>query len=144
MGNCCLPFAGHEDSEENLMESLALHSRGNQSDGISRHSTQTITSLPTYTSFPRYTPSRNIENQRKMAQYAFRGYYPGFGRIPKGSEAELVAAGWPSWLVEDAGEALKGRVPRKEKSFHKLEKVCSFHYLFFYILFILSSGYIST
>ncbi|XP_074337320.1 putative serine/threonine-protein kinase At1g09600 [Apium graveolens] len=28
-----------------------------------------------------------------MAQYAFRGYHPGFGRIPKGSEAELVGEG---------------------------------------------------
>lgn len=126
MGNCCLPFAGHEDREEDLMESFPLHNSGNQGDGISGHS-----SFPTYTSFPRYTPSRNIENQRKLAQNAFRAYHPGFGRIPKGSEAELVAAGWPLWIVEDAGEALKGWVPRKEKSFHNLEKVCSFPFLFF-------------
>ncbi|KAL8146412.1 cyclin-dependent kinase C-2 C-like isoform X2 [Apium graveolens] len=36
----------------------------------------------------------------------------------KGSEAELIAAGWPPWMVEDAREALKG-----VKSFQKLEKI---------------------
>lgn len=138
MGNCCLPFAGHEDCEDNQMESLPFHSRGNQTDGMSRHSA--ITSFSTYTSFPRYTPARNIENQRKMAQFGFGGYHPGFGRIPKGSEAELVAAGWPLWMVEESGEALKGWVPRKENSLQKLAKVYSFPYLFFYYLCFFLSG----
>ncbi|KAK1398337.1 hypothetical protein POM88_008200 [Heracleum sosnowskyi] len=102
----------------------AIGYRGNWSHRISRHSgMQAITSLPTYTSFPRYMPAKNYENQRKKARYAFRWYHPDFGRIPEGSEAELIAAGWPLRMVEEAGEALKGWVPRKEKSFQKLEKI---------------------
>ncbi|KAK1395604.1 putative serine/threonine-protein kinase [Heracleum sosnowskyi] len=120
MGNCCIPFAGHDDSDEIAMESLPLHSEGNGSPRISRQSDmQATASLTTYTSFPKYTP----ENQRKKGQYAFRGYHASFGRIPGSSEAELIAAGWPSWMVEYAGEALKGWVPRKEKSFQRLETI---------------------
>lgn len=131
MGNCCLPFVGHDDSEENAMESLPLHSESHRSHR------QVTTSLPTYTSFPKYTPSRNKEKQRRKAQYAFRGYHAGFGRIPKDGEAELIAAGWPSWMVEDAGEALKGWVPRNEKSFRRFEKVFS-DSLFFFLIFLSS------
>ncbi|XP_010542778.1 PREDICTED: probable serine/threonine-protein kinase At1g09600 [Tarenaya hassleriana] len=43
--------------------------------------------------------------------------------IPHGPEAELVAAGWPSWLVSVAGEAIKGWVPRCAESFEMLEKI---------------------
>ncbi|CAA6667772.1 unnamed protein product [Spirodela intermedia] len=36
---------------------------------------------------------------------------------------KLVAAGWPSWLVGVAGEAVRGWVPRKAESFEKLDKI---------------------
>ncbi|GFP86397.1 probable serine/threonine-protein kinase at1g54610 [Phtheirospermum japonicum] len=36
---------------------------------------------------------------------------------------ELVAAGWPSWLVAVAGEAIRGWVPRKADTFEKLDKI---------------------
>lgn len=45
---------------------------------------------------------------------------------PHSPEAELIAAGWPSWLTSVAGEAIKGWVPRRAESFEKLEKVSSF------------------
>ncbi|KAI7757542.1 hypothetical protein M8C21_032781, partial [Ambrosia artemisiifolia] len=38
-------------------------------------------------------------------------------------EAELVAAGWPSWLSAVAGEAIHGWLPLKSESFERLEKI---------------------
>ncbi|XP_074345679.1 putative serine/threonine-protein kinase At1g09600 [Apium graveolens] len=118
MGNYCLLLIGHNDTQEDAMKSLPLHSEGNWSHGISRHN-----SLSTYTSFPKYSPSWNKENRRKKALYAFRRCYPGIGRIPKGGEAELIAAGWPSWMVEDPSEALREWIPRKLKSFELLRQI---------------------
>ncbi|GAB2274788.1 hypothetical protein Dimus_009562 [Dionaea muscipula] len=48
---------------------------------------------------------------------------PGKGTVPKTREAEQVAAGWPSWLVEVAGEAIKGWIPRQADDFQKLDKI---------------------
>ncbi|KAF8087499.1 hypothetical protein N665_0583s0008 [Sinapis alba] len=42
---------------------------------------------------------------------------------PHSPEAELIAAGWPSWLTSVAGEAIKGWIPRHAESFEKLEKI---------------------
>ncbi|MBA0837351.1 hypothetical protein Goarm_009516 [Gossypium armourianum] len=42
---------------------------------------------------------------------------------PARADAELVAAGWPSWLASVAGEAVRGWVPRRIESFEKLEKI---------------------
>ncbi|KAD0657027.1 hypothetical protein E3N88_43917 [Mikania micrantha] len=41
--------------------------------------------------------------------------------IPKAIEGELVVAGWPSWLVEVAGEAINGWLPRRADTLEKLE-----------------------
>ncbi|XP_058101025.1 probable serine/threonine-protein kinase At1g54610 isoform X1 [Magnolia sinica] len=49
--------------------------------------------------------------------------HPGIGSIPKASEGEQVAAGWPAWLVAVAGEAIRGWVPRRADSFEKLDKI---------------------
>ncbi|CAL9120016.1 unnamed protein product [Musa textilis] len=43
--------------------------------------------------------------------------------VPSGSAREHVAAGWPSWLVSVAGEAVKGWLPRRANSFKKLDKI---------------------
>ncbi|KFK32036.1 hypothetical protein AALP_AA6G191700 [Arabis alpina] len=43
--------------------------------------------------------------------------------VPHSPEAELIAAGWPSWLTSVAGEAIKGWVPRPAESFEKLDKI---------------------
>lgn len=123
--------------KQNIIESLPSDSEGNRSHRMSRHSgMQTIISLHTYTSFPRFMPARINENQRNMAPYAFCGYHHGFRRNFEGREVEPIAAGWPPWMVEDAGEALRGCVPTKEKSFHKLEKVYSLTFFRIYFLIL--------
>ncbi|XP_022994207.1 LOW QUALITY PROTEIN: probable serine/threonine-protein kinase At1g09600 [Cucurbita maxima] len=38
-------------------------------------------------------------------------------------EGALVIAGWPSWLISVAGEAINGLIPRKAESFQKLDKI---------------------
>ncbi|XP_072973967.1 probable serine/threonine-protein kinase At1g54610 [Typha angustifolia] len=43
--------------------------------------------------------------------------------VPNGIEGEHVAAGWPRWLTEVAGEAVRGWLPRKAESFEKIDKI---------------------
>ncbi|KAF3493087.1 hypothetical protein DY000_02055062 [Brassica cretica] len=45
------------------------------------------------------------------------------GNLSKYLEAEQVAAGWPSWLSNVAGEAIHGWVPFRSDAFEKLEKI---------------------
>ncbi|KAL9255347.1 putative serine/threonine-protein kinase [Drosera capensis] len=49
--------------------------------------------------------------------------HPAVGTIPNAVEGEQVAAGWPEWLAEVAGEAIRGWVPRQAESFKKLDKI---------------------
>ncbi|XP_059663162.1 probable serine/threonine-protein kinase At1g54610 isoform X2 [Cornus florida] len=49
--------------------------------------------------------------------------YPGMGSLPRATEGEQVAAGWPSWLAAAAGEAIKGWLPRRADTFEKLDKI---------------------
>lgn len=53
-------------------------------------------------------------------------HHPNPGRVINSVEGEQVAAGWPSWLVTVAGEAIKGWIPRRANTFEKLDKVGSF------------------
>lgn len=50
-------------------------------------------------------------------------------RMTSGTEAEEIAAGWPSWLTSVAGEAIKGWIPRSAESYEKLNKVSLFESL---------------
>lgn len=43
--------------------------------------------------------------------------------LPRAAEGEQVAAGWPSWLVAVAGEAIRGWLPRSADTFEKLDMV---------------------
>lgn len=43
--------------------------------------------------------------------------------MPHGAKAEQVSAGWPSWLVSVAGEAIQGWIPRSAESYEKLNKI---------------------
>ncbi|CAH8282620.1 unnamed protein product [Eruca vesicaria subsp. sativa] len=52
----------------------------------------------------------------------FQTLQPGTS-VPLSPEAELISAGWPSWLTSVAGDAIKGWVPRHAESFEKLEKI---------------------
>ncbi|XP_058218057.1 probable serine/threonine-protein kinase At1g54610 [Rhododendron vialii] len=65
----------------------------------------------------------NFERKREKGAYAVATHYPGLGNIPKASEGEQVAAGWPPWLSAVAGEAIRGWVPRRADSFEKLDKI---------------------
>lgn len=48
------------------------------------------------------------------------------GSVTNGERAAKVIAGWPSWLVSVAGEAINGWIPRCADSFEKLEMVRAF------------------
>ncbi|XP_006349306.1 probable serine/threonine-protein kinase At1g09600 [Solanum tuberosum] len=43
--------------------------------------------------------------------------------VRNGVDGAQVVAGWPSWLTNVAGEAIKGWVPRKGDSFEKLDQI---------------------
>ncbi|XP_031124397.1 probable serine/threonine-protein kinase At1g09600 [Ipomoea triloba] len=43
--------------------------------------------------------------------------------VRNGVDGAQVVAGWPSWLTDVAGEAIRGWIPRKADSFEKLEKI---------------------
>ncbi|KAK1319664.1 putative serine/threonine-protein kinase [Acorus calamus] len=43
--------------------------------------------------------------------------------LPRHVYGEQVAAGWPSWLSEVAGEAINGWTPRRADTFEKLDKI---------------------
>ncbi|KAK1389308.1 putative serine/threonine-protein kinase [Heracleum sosnowskyi] len=62
-------------------------------------------------------------NERGRMEFVFRARHPGSGGIPRARQGEQVAAGWPSWLTEVAGEALKGWIPRRLDSFENLVKI---------------------
>lgn len=48
---------------------------------------------------------------------------PRDGSIPGQAVGEQVAAGWPQWLSEVAGEAINGWIPRRADTFEKLAKI---------------------
>lgn len=54
------------------------------------------------------------------------------GNLSKYLEAEQVAAGWPAWLSNVAGEAIHGWIPFRSDAFEKLEKVTTYNSLFLF------------
>ncbi|XP_059662650.1 probable serine/threonine-protein kinase At1g54610 [Cornus florida] len=67
--------------------------------------------------------SENFERKREKTEYIVATHHPAVGSIPKATEGEQVAAGWPAWLAAVAGEAIRGWVPRRADSFEKLDKI---------------------
>lgn len=65
--------------------------------------------------------SEKLDSKKERTDYVVQ--HPGMGSIPKATEAEQVAAGWPAWLAAVAGEAIRGWVPRRADSFEKLNKI---------------------
>lgn len=59
---------------------------------------------------------------------------PRLSNPPKHLQGEQVVAGWPSWLVNVAGEAINGWTPRRADTFQKLDKASSFFFFLFIIL----------
>lgn len=72
-----------------------------------------------------YDEDYKLEKEKRERSEVGGVNHPGIGRVPKASEGEQVAAGWPSWLAAVAGEAIKGWIPRRADTFEKLDKVCS-------------------
>ena len=66
-----------------------------------------------------------VKKKRANSEVVVPDYLP-IEIIPKAMKGEQVAAGWPSWLAEVAGEAINGWVPLCANTFEKLDKVCSF------------------
>ncbi|XP_059440886.1 probable serine/threonine-protein kinase At1g54610 [Corylus avellana] len=66
--------------------------------------------------------SEHLERKREKTEYVV-AQYPGMGTVPKATEGEQIAAGWPSWLAAVAGEAIRGWTPRRADSFQKLDKI---------------------
>ncbi|XP_071726309.1 probable serine/threonine-protein kinase At1g54610 [Rutidosis leptorrhynchoides] len=64
----------------------------------------------------------HYEKKNEVSQVLV-GKIPGIGAISKGVEGEQVVAGWPSWLVAVAGEAINGWLPRRADTFEKLDKI---------------------
>ena len=73
-----------------------------------------------------YDEDYKIEKEKRERSEVLGVNHPGMGIVPKASEGEQVAAGWPSWLAAVAGEAIKGWIPRRADTFEKLDKVCFF------------------
>lgn len=48
--------------------------------------------------------------------------------VPNHVDAELLAAGWPCWLILHAREAIMGWVPRRADSFEKLDTIGQGHH----------------
>ncbi|XVE66190.1 hypothetical protein DITRI_Ditri08aG0060700 [Diplodiscus trichospermus] len=63
------------------------------------------------------------KNRVEKIEFTVAGHHPGSGRVLNSIEGEQVAAGWPSWLVAVAGEAIKGWIPRRANTFEKLDKI---------------------
>ncbi|XVE92749.1 hypothetical protein REPUB_Repub01dG0126500 [Reevesia pubescens] len=63
------------------------------------------------------------KNKVETCEVTISGHHPDSGRVLNSIEGEQVAAGWPSWLVAVAGEALKGWIPRRANTFEKLDKI---------------------
>ncbi|KAE8678088.1 Cyclin-dependent kinase C-1 [Hibiscus syriacus] len=64
----------------------------------------------------------NLDRKREKMEYVVV-QHPGIGSVPKATQGEQVAAGWPAWLVAVAGEAIRGWLPRRADSFEKLDKI---------------------
>ncbi|XP_010535099.1 PREDICTED: probable serine/threonine-protein kinase At1g54610 [Tarenaya hassleriana] len=62
-------------------------------------------------------------NRKKVRMGNIASSHPAMGSVPKATEGEHVAAGWPPWLAAVAGEAIRGWVPRRADSFEKLDKI---------------------
>ncbi|KAI3809926.1 hypothetical protein L1987_19529 [Smallanthus sonchifolius] len=68
-------------------------------------------------------PGDNFERKRDPKESIVSTHHPALGSVPRATEGEQVAAGWPPWLAVVAGEAIKGWVPRRADSFEKLDKI---------------------
>ncbi|KAL6139821.1 hypothetical protein ACLB2K_058122 [Fragaria x ananassa] len=68
--------------------------------------------------------SKELNNNKSKKEGSGKGGFSfKLGFSHRSLEAEQVAAGWPSWLSNAAGEAIYGWVPLKADAYEKLEKI---------------------
>ncbi|KAI4378323.1 hypothetical protein MLD38_015814 [Melastoma candidum] len=63
------------------------------------------------------------KQRREKGEEGVVAAYESIRRVPKATEGEQVAAGWPTWLSAAAGEAVRGWLPRRADTFEKLDKI---------------------
>ncbi|WOL15845.1 putative serine/threonine-protein kinase [Canna indica] len=63
------------------------------------------------------------EDEERPARRRRHRLEPRLSNPPGHVHGEQVAAGWPSWLANVAGEAIKGLTPRRADAFEKIDKI---------------------
>ncbi|XP_042008551.1 probable serine/threonine-protein kinase At1g54610 [Salvia splendens] len=133
---CGKPSSAVEDSEvspkqrelsrkaSELRMAMGVSSRRNQSFSMKENlESGDVKMIDKKVSGSRKVRDDYYEKQRKGSCEELGGNFPNMGSLPSAVEGEQVAAGWPSWLVAVAGEAIRGWVPRKADTFEKLDKI---------------------
>lgn len=133
MGCVCAKASAVKDSEESpkqrelirktseLRVARAISSKRNESFQLKEHGDFRIGLID-----KKINGSRRVRDdyyEKKIENCEDPSNFPSMGSLPRALEGEQVAAGWPSWLVMVAGEAIKGWIPRKADTFEKLDKV---------------------
>ncbi|XP_028807482.1 probable serine/threonine-protein kinase At1g54610 [Neltuma alba] len=133
---CCKPSAiddSRESPRERLSNKASLDSRGSRATSSRREDGYRVKDRCDSTDGRTASMDKqgngsvrlqvdHFERKREKPEYVI-AQHPGLGSVPKATEGEQVAAGWPSWLAAVAGEAIKGWLPRRADSFEKLDKI---------------------
>ncbi|XP_019168198.1 PREDICTED: probable serine/threonine-protein kinase At1g54610 [Ipomoea nil] len=135
---CCKPSA-IEDSRESPRERLSCKASvdlrvatGRREEAYRAKDPLECNDVKTMLIEKQANGSVRLQNNGKSDRRSEKGEYivtttyhphPGMATLPKATEGEQVAAGWPSWLAAVAGEAIRGWVPRRADSFEKLDKI---------------------
>ncbi|XP_024994295.1 probable serine/threonine-protein kinase At1g54610 isoform X2 [Cynara cardunculus var. scolymus] len=120
MGGICVKPSGGSPRERRSSK-LSSESRVLQSNSKNR------AEVRTGSIDKRLNSSRRVRydqfEKKKEGSGVIVGNISSIRTIPKAIEGEQVAAGWPSWLAEAAGEAVSGWLPRRADTFEKLDKI---------------------
>ncbi|KAA3471567.1 putative serine/threonine-protein kinase [Gossypium australe] len=69
-----------------------------------------------------YREKDQCDNDDRKKREFIASQQPRIGTVPKATEGEQVAAGWPASLAVVAGEAIREWIPRRADSFEKMDK----------------------
>ncbi|KAJ8532371.1 hypothetical protein K7X08_012294 [Anisodus acutangulus] len=129
MGCICGKPSAIEDSRDSPRERLSSKSaaslRGQRAGGSSRREEayRAKDRLDSIDGKTMLIDKQVNERKREKREFIVATNHLRIGILPKSSEGEQVAAGWPPWLAAVAGEAIGGWVPRRADSFEKLDKI---------------------
>ncbi|KAJ9562901.1 hypothetical protein OSB04_008061 [Centaurea solstitialis] len=120
---------GSQSSRERVPGKASSEPRGSRSKRVESFRVKNRAEVRTGSLDKRQSSSRRVrdddryEKKREVVSEMTIAHSPVIGTIPKGIEGEQVVAGWPSWLVAVAGEAINGWLPRRADTFEKLDKI---------------------